>query len=205
MLTAPAKIVIIIFDNVIKKEKIVKRFDLLNHPVRLRIAHLLFGQAMTTTQIHAALGDVPKPSVYRHLQRMLEGGVLEVVETRSVNGIEERVYTTAKQELYLTDEDLERGVNTDDFAEFVRIFGAITFSEMASFIESQSQLDVESLAIRQYDIFATQEEFAALRAALWQVLDEAQKQPHTPDRKLWRLQVIGYAPPQSPNASVDSP
>lgn len=131
---------------------------------------------------------------------MLEGGVLEVVETRTVNGIEERTYTTAKQELYLTDEDLKRGVDTDDFAEFVRIFGAIAFSEMASVIESQPQLDVESLAIRQYDIFATQEEFAELQAAVWRLLDAAQQRPRTPERKAWRVQVVGF-PPKLPDTS----
>lgn len=188
------------FDNVIKSENGVKRFDLLNHPVRLRIAYTLFGQAMTTNQLHAALGDVPKASLYRHLQRMLEGGVLEVVETRTVNGIEERIYTTAKQELYLTDEDLKRGVNNDDFAEFIRIFGAIAFNEIASVIESQPELDVKSFAIRQYDIFATEEEFAELRAAIWRLLDEAQQRPHTSERKAWRWQVVGF-PPRLPNIS----
>jgi DNA-binding transcriptional ArsR family regulator len=172
----------------------MKRFDVLNHPVRLRVALLLYQEAMTTNQIHAALGDVPKPSLYRHLQRMLAEGVIKVADARMVHGIEERFYTTVKEELHLTPEDIERGINTDDFADFVRLLSMIHANEAATIIESMPQLDINALAIRDYDIYATQEEFAALRAALWRLLDAAEQQPPTPDRKLWRLQVIGYSP-----------
>jgi DNA-binding transcriptional ArsR family regulator len=170
----------------------MKRFDLLNHPVRLRIAQLLYGRQLSTTQIHELLGDVPKPSLYRHLSRLLEGGVIEVVETRTVKGIEERIYTTVKDELNLTKEDQERGVDANDFADFVRVYGTLASDEMANVVAAEATLNVQNLAFRDYEFAATDEEFADLCAALWRLLDEAEQRPLTDNRRQRRLLVLSF-------------
>ena len=68
--------------------------DLLLHPVRLRIVKAFLGdRALTTRQLAAELPDVPAASVYRHVARLAEAGVLDVVAERRVRGITERTYT----------------------------------------------------------------------------------------------------------------
>ena len=68
--------------------------DLLLHPVRLRIVKAFLGdRALTTRQLAAELPDVPAASVYRHVGRLTEAGVLQVVAERRVRGITERTYT----------------------------------------------------------------------------------------------------------------
>jgi Helix-turn-helix domain len=67
--------------------------DLLLHPVRLRIVKAFIGdRALTTRQLAAELPDVPAASVYRHVGRLAEAGVLHVVSERRVRGITERTY-----------------------------------------------------------------------------------------------------------------
>jgi len=67
--------------------------DLLLHPVRLRIVKAFLGdRALTTRQLAAELPDVPAASVYRHVSRLAEAGVLHVVAERKVRGITERTY-----------------------------------------------------------------------------------------------------------------
>ena len=67
--------------------------DLLLHPVRLRIVKAFLGdRALTTRQLAAELPDVPAASVYRHVARLAEAGVLHVVAERRVRGITERTY-----------------------------------------------------------------------------------------------------------------
>ena len=67
--------------------------DLLLHPVRLRIVKAFLGdRALTTRQLAAELPDVPAASVYRHVGRLVEAGVLHVVAERRVRGITERTY-----------------------------------------------------------------------------------------------------------------
>jgi DNA-binding transcriptional ArsR family regulator len=68
--------------------------DLVLHPVRLRIIKAFLGdRALTTSQIAAELDDVPAGSLYRHVARLTEAGILQVVGERRVRGAVERTYT----------------------------------------------------------------------------------------------------------------
>jgi helix-turn-helix protein len=67
--------------------------DLLLHPVRLRIVQAFLGErALTTGQLREELPDVPAGSLYRHVARLVDGGVLGVVSERRVRGAVERTY-----------------------------------------------------------------------------------------------------------------
>ncbi len=67
--------------------------DLLLHPVRLRIVQAFLGdRALTTTQLRGELDDVPPASLYRHVAKLVQAGVLQVVAERRVRGAVERTY-----------------------------------------------------------------------------------------------------------------
>jgi dsRNA-specific ribonuclease len=67
--------------------------DLLLHPVRLRIVEAFLGdRALTTSQLRAELPDVPAGSLYRHVAKLVDGGVLAIVSERRVRGALERTY-----------------------------------------------------------------------------------------------------------------
>ncbi len=67
--------------------------DLLLHPVRLRVVQAFLGdRALTTTQLRSELPDVPAGSLYRHVAKLVAGGVLAVVGERRVRGAVERTY-----------------------------------------------------------------------------------------------------------------
>lgn len=67
--------------------------DLLLHPVRLRIMQAFLGdRALTTSQLREELSDVPPASLYRHVARMVDAQVLQVVAERKVRGTTERTY-----------------------------------------------------------------------------------------------------------------
>lgn len=67
--------------------------DLLLHPVRLRIVQAFLGdRALTTSQLSAELSDIPPASLYRHVARLVDADVLQVVAERRVRGALERTY-----------------------------------------------------------------------------------------------------------------
>ena len=67
--------------------------DLLLHPVRLRIVEAFLGdRALTTSELRAELPDIPAGSLYRHVAKLVDGGVLAVVSERRVRGALERTY-----------------------------------------------------------------------------------------------------------------
>jgi len=68
--------------------------DLLLHPIRLRILQAFLGdRALTTSQLQAELPDIPPASLYRHVAKLVNAGVLSVVHERRVRGALERTYT----------------------------------------------------------------------------------------------------------------
>ncbi len=67
--------------------------DLLLHPVRLRIVQAFLGdRSLTTSRLAAELSDLPAASLYRHVARLVDAGVLAVVAERRVRGAVERTY-----------------------------------------------------------------------------------------------------------------
>lgn len=68
--------------------------DLLLHPVRLRIVQAFLGdRTRTVGELAAELPDVPTASLYRHVARLADAGVLVVAAERRVRAVVERTYT----------------------------------------------------------------------------------------------------------------
>jgi hypothetical protein len=81
--------------------------DLLLHPVRLRIVQAFLGdRALTTSQLREELSDVPPASLYRHVARLVEAQVLQVVAERKVRGTVERTYVLRLAAASLSPEDV---------------------------------------------------------------------------------------------------
>ena len=57
--------------------------DTLLHPVRLRIVQALVGRQLTTQQLKDELSDVAQASLYRHVARLVDAGLLHVTDERS--------------------------------------------------------------------------------------------------------------------------
>ena len=90
----------LIFDIIIKNDNesgvlaMGKSFiEVIMNPARQRIAqYLMLNGRGTVNEIAAELADIPRPSLYRHINLMLEAGCLQVVSERPVRGAVERTY-----------------------------------------------------------------------------------------------------------------
>jgi hypothetical protein len=83
--------------------------DLLLHPVRLRIIEAFLGdRALTTAQLRQEMPDVPPASLYRHVARLVEAGVLSVVNERRVRGAVERTYVLRQAAATISLDEIER-------------------------------------------------------------------------------------------------
>jgi DNA-binding transcriptional ArsR family regulator len=82
--------------------------DLLLHPVRLRIVQAFLGdRALTTGDLRAELPNVPPASLYRHVARLADAGVLSVVAERRVRGAVERTYGLRLAAAALSPDEIE--------------------------------------------------------------------------------------------------
>ena len=82
------------------------RLDLFLHPVRLRILLALGTVDRTTRELAASLDDIPVSSLYRHLQTLLDAGVLEVVSERRVRGAVEKTLRVRRDLAPLTPDEM---------------------------------------------------------------------------------------------------
>ncbi|MFC8590192.1 helix-turn-helix domain-containing protein [Streptomyces atroolivaceus] len=89
-------------------------FELLAHPVRLRVIHAMSGgRELTTAELCDRIRDVSKATVYRHVDLLAAGGVLEVALERRVRGAVERRYRLRRDRAGI-DTDTAGSLSLDD-------------------------------------------------------------------------------------------
>jgi DNA-binding transcriptional ArsR family regulator len=136
--------------------------DVLLHPVRLRIVQALAGRRMTSTELAAALGDVPPATLYRHIGTLAGAGVLAVAEERPVRGITERVYVLAEGAASLGPEDL-RTATREDHLRYFTVFLAGLLGDFGRYLAAgEPDLAADGVGYRQVPLELTDQELAEL-------------------------------------------
>ena len=149
---------------------------LLAHPVRLRIIHALRGdRVLTAGGLCDRLGDVSKATVYRHLELLTEGGVLEIAEERRVRGAVERHYRLRGERAGIDTAQIATLTKDDHRVGFAAATAALQ-AEFATYLESQDSDPLTDLVgYRQHAVWLDREELetliAALRAAILPALE----------------------------------
>ena len=107
--------------------------DLILHPVRLRIVQAFLGErALTTTELQAELPDVPVASLYRHVARLVDAGVLAVVAERRVRGALERTYVLRLTATRIGPDEFAR-MSPDEHRQAFLAFVATLISDFESY------------------------------------------------------------------------
>ncbi len=140
--------------------------DLLLHPVRLRIIQALAGRPMRPLDLKDHLGDVAQASLYRHLNELEAGGLIEVVDTRPVRGGIERTYAVVTEAVALGPAELQ-GASPEDHLRFFATFLGTLLSDFAAYVDD-GQLDfvADRVGYRQVPLWLTDEEFDEMIAAM---------------------------------------
>lgn len=108
-----------------------KMSELLLHPIRLRIISAMTGDRVTAKELAKALPDVPQTTLYRHINALVDGEVLQVVDEIPQRGTVERVFGF-KVPPSLSPEDL-RGLSKAEYQQtFTLILSALMQEAMNS-------------------------------------------------------------------------
>nr|WP_221375006.1 helix-turn-helix domain-containing protein [Actinoplanes polyasparticus] len=95
------------------------------HPIRLRIVHALIGRELTARRLSAELSDVPQASLYRHVARLVDAGVLRVTREEQVRGGTQRTYATVESAVTLGPEAFDAATPADHQRYFAAFAGAL--------------------------------------------------------------------------------
>ncbi|WP_344938960.1 helix-turn-helix domain-containing protein [Actinomadura miaoliensis] len=145
--------------------------ELMAHPVRLRVVHAMKGgRTLTTAELCARIPDVSKATVYRHIDLLVAGGVLEVAEARRVRGAVERHYRL-RQDGAVINPDTAGTLSADDHR---RAFAAAMATLLAGFgaylDRDEADPAADLVGYRQHALWLSQDELreliGELRAAI---------------------------------------
>jgi DNA-binding transcriptional ArsR family regulator len=168
----------------------LKNFAVINHPARMRIFQALNGVALSINQLAQVLPDIPKPSLYRHVHKMLEAGVLQIARIRHVQGIEERFYIAADG--LIEPEEVHKPGGLEQFADHVLIYGSSVAQDLARYIMDRSEPDLNNILARDYTFYASEQEFMQVRQAIYDLLGALKGTPPAEGRAKRRIFLMGH-------------
>ena len=136
------------------------------HPVRLRIAGALLARPMNTREIAAALPDVPAATLYRHVRALADFGTIEVVRTRTINGIIEPTYGV-RQGAARFGKDEFAAIPASDHPKYVGVVAATQMAVAQSyFADPDHDVVRDGVTYFRADLNLTDREARQLRAEL---------------------------------------
>jgi DNA-binding transcriptional ArsR family regulator len=164
--------------------------DLLLHPVRLRIVEAFLGdRALTTSVLAAELADVPPASLYRHVARLVDAGVLAVVAERRVRGALERTYVLRLTAAAIGLDEVA-AMSADDHRQAFMAFVAGLLGDFDRYL-ARGEIDLlrDGVSYRLAGLWLDDAEYAELLRELTRVLQPKLANPPRPGRK---RRILGY-------------
>ncbi len=113
----------------------MSRVDLILHPIRMRILIAAAGRQMTAQQIGSLMPDVAQTTLYRHLNALVEGGVLSVVAENPVRGTVEKVYALIESAGRLSAEEVAH-LSGDDQLRYFMIFLSTLLHDFSAYVDA---------------------------------------------------------------------
>ncbi|OGX68183.1 MAG: transcriptional regulator [Paenibacillus sp. RIFOXYA1_FULL_44_5] len=172
--------------------------DLILHPVRIRIIGLLVGgRHLTAQEMVQLLGNVPLPSLYRHLNKLVNGGILTITDEHRVRGTVEKVYGLLEGQANLTSDDLAHA-SRDDHMRFFMTFIASLLDDFARYLQ-QEKFDLlrDGVGYRQIPLYLSDEEFVEFAKKIQSVYMEAAMNKPAPVRHRRMISTIVMPEPKS--------
>ena len=114
---------------------------------------------MTATDVKKLLGDVAQATLYRHINQLEAGGLIEIINERRVRGGVERTYRVVEQAVALGENDRGEAGAGRHFRYFAT-FVATLLADYATYLEGGS-LDLVSdrVGYQQVPLWLTDKEF----------------------------------------------
>jgi DNA-binding transcriptional ArsR family regulator len=166
------------------------RTKLILHPVRMRILQsLLNGQQQNVQQIAARLKDVPQATLYRHLNKLLEAGVIMVVQENQIRGTVEKIYALKELPLH-TQEDL-LNLSAEQHLELFLTFTTQVVGLYENYL-NQGDVDLvrDGVSYRMANLFLSDEEYLEFIKEMSSLIVKAMANEPTPERKMRNLATI---------------
>ncbi|WP_040796597.1 helix-turn-helix domain-containing protein [Nocardia higoensis] len=175
--------------------------ELLLHPVRMRIVQAFLGdRSLTTAALGEELGDVPAGSLYRHIARLVDGGVLTVADERRVRGTVERTYRLELAAAGIDPGDLATMTAEDHRRAFLAYIAGMMLDFDRYLARGEIDLARDGIGYSVSGLWLDDAELDALGQALAAAIVPLTNNGPAPGRKLRMLRTVMLPGPQTPDA-----
>lgn len=163
---------------------------LLLHPVRLRVVEAFLGdRKLTTADLRDELPDVPAASLYRHLARLIDAGVLDVVSERKVRGTVERTYVKHSRHNVSRSELAQ--LSRRELRQVYLAYVAALLTDIDHYLErDDTDLRRGGATLRIAAMWLSDDELREVAAGFGKLLQPYLDRPATPDRTRRVLRTI---------------
>ncbi len=168
-----------------------KAFELILHPIRMRIMQAyLGGRKFTASKLVEIMPEIPQATLYRHIKKLSQAGVLQVVEENQIRGTVEKVYALAEDKVHMTPEDV-KNMKPEDHMRYFTAFVTSLLGEFQNYIQ-KGGIDVieDGLSYRKASVYLNDEEFKDLMLTIGGALTKIIDNKPTADRRLRNITTI---------------
>ena len=151
----------------------------------------LSGERWTAQQISKKLSDVAVPTLYRHLNALLEQEIISVVEENQIRGTVEKVYALHKEDV-ITKEELENATSEDHMNYFMTFLMSLS-AQFNDYISSENANPlIDKLSYRQVQIHLSDKEFMDMFYTIRDAITPYLKNEPNEERKLYTISTIFF-------------
>lgn len=172
------------------------------HPVRTRILVALNDRPLTPRRIAVQMEDVPLGTVYRHLNILLEAGLIKVIGERRVKGTLERQFAIVDSATFLTEKERET-LTADDITGLVAALSGAIQAGFHRYTASARMPPKEGeISLIAKSLYLTLEEYGEFCGHLITLLSKVGRGP---DSQYERRLIGFFSAPNPESPTLDDP
>ncbi|WP_442598902.1 helix-turn-helix domain-containing protein [Neobacillus sp. D3-1R] len=163
---------------------------LILHPVRMKIVQsLLNSKKRNVQQLAERLKDVPPATLYRHINKLLEANIIEVVQENQIRGTVEKIY--GLKEVSINSQQDLMNLSKDQHLELFLTFTTQLLGIYENYL-NQDDIHIvrDGVSYRLANLYLTDEEFLELAKEMGGLIQKAMLNEPSPERKGRNLATI---------------
>ncbi|WP_019850424.1 helix-turn-helix domain-containing protein [Desulfitobacterium sp. PCE1] len=168
-----------------------KVLSALLNPVRMKILQLfLQNETETVKRIAEELPSIPPASLYRHVNKLVEGEIIEVCAEYKIRGTVEKVYRLKNNSLLYNDEQILEAGQEEVFSYFYS-FATALLSDFDNYLSGKDyDLGQDRVSFQSYPLYLTDQECDELFQTIQETLNKVASNKEEGERRLRKFSFV---------------
>ncbi|MDI2585768.1 helix-turn-helix domain-containing protein [Psychrobacillus sp. NEAU-3TGS] len=119
----------------------VNKAEVLMHPVRMKISQALMRNkenGLTPLEMVEIIQDVPQATLYRHIQVLMDAGVIRILKEKKIRSVTEKYYTLNEDAARLNTEEW-RNLNKDKKLSYISYYQLSLMTQYQNYLSNLEQ------------------------------------------------------------------